>query len=244
MIEIDNVYKSFTEGAERHAVLSGVALQAERGEAIALFGRSGSGKSTLLNLVAGIETVDRGSIRVLGHSLEAMDDDALTLLRRHHLGFVFQFFNLLPSISVLDNLMLPQSLLGVGSRSARERAQALLRQVGLANRATSYPDQLSGGEQQRVALARAVAHEPDLVLADEPTGNLDGETAEDVLAMLSELTVARERVLLMATHAQSSARICSRTIRLHNGQVQEFEERSSMDGRPVNDSRAAVHKFV
>ena len=128
-----------------------------------------------------------------------------------------QLLNLLPSLTVLDNLTLPQSLNGVGSRPARERAHALLREVGLGARSGAYPDQLSGGEQQRVALARAVAHEPELVLADEPTGNLDGDTAEDVLNLLAKLTVSRERVLLMATHATSSARICSRRLQLRDG---------------------------
>lgn len=222
MIEISDVYKSFAEGEEQHEVLTGVDLQAEPGDAIALFGRSGSGKSTLLNLVAGIETPDRGSISVMGRTLGGLDDGALTLLRRRHIGFVFQFFNLLPSLTVLDNLTLPQSLNGTSARAARERAQALLAEVGLAARSNAYPDQLSGGEQQRVALARAVAHEPALVLADEPTGNLDGDTAEDVLNLLAQLTASRERVLLMATHASSSARICSRTLQIRGGSLQSL----------------------
>jgi len=193
---------------------------------VALLGPSGSGKSTLLNLVSGIDAPDGGEVLVAGTSLTGMSERERTLFRRHHVGFVFQFFNLLPTLTVEENLLLPLELKGRVGAPERERARALLDAVGLAGREKSYPDRLSGGEQQRVAVARAVVHDPVLVLADEPTGNLDADTGARVLDLLAELAGSDGKALLAVTHSREVADRADRILRIRGGVLVE-EERES-----------------
>jgi len=221
LISIEDLSKSYTEGKQTHAVLRGASLKIRRGEFVALLGASGSGKSTLLNLLSGIDTADDGAIWVQGRDLVAMTEAERTLFRRRHIGFVFQFFNLLPTLTVLENAALPLELAGAPAKVARSKARALLEQVGLADRIASYPDLLSGGEQQRVALARALVHDPMLVLADEPTGNLDEDTGAQVMALLEQLTRQAGKNLVMATHNLENVRRADRVIHVHEGKLVE-----------------------
>jgi putative ABC transport system ATP-binding protein len=213
--------RHFREGEREHVVLDGIELDIQRGETVALRGRSGSGKSTLLNLVAGIDVPDAGNVTVAGVDLTGLSERERTLFRRKHIGFVYQAFNLVPTLDVADNIRLVLELNKAPARRASSRIIELLEAVGLADRADSYPDVLSGGEQQRVAIARALAHEPSVLLADEPTGNLDDATASDVLALLDQLVRERGRTMLVATHSVNVATRCDRVLELHNGRLRE-----------------------
>ncbi len=219
-IELRRLSKSFTEGQRRHRVLDDVSADFARGETIALRGRSGSGKSTLLNLIGGIDTPDSGRVVVAGTDLTGLSERDRTLFRRRHIGFVYQAFNLVPTLSVADNVRLVLELNGVSPDEARRRIGQLLEAVGLADRADSYPDVLSGGEQQRVAIARALCHEPAVLLADEPTGNLDDHTAETVLELLDRLVRERGGTMLIATHSARVAAVCDREIEIHGGRLE------------------------
>ena len=221
VVRLADVRKSYQEGGRTHTVLDGVDVAIERGEFVVLLGPSGSGKSTLLNLVAGIDRPDAGSVRIAGNELADLGERERTLFRRAHLGFVFQFFNLLPTLTVEENLLLPIELKGRVDAEARARARRLLERVGLADRADAFPDRLSGGEQQRIALCRALVHEPDLILADEPTGNLDPETGERILDLLEELVRADGRTLLAVTHSRTLAARADRVLRIEGGRVVE-----------------------
>jgi len=201
LIEISDVTRRYRQNGGEQVVLENCSMQFEQGQCHVLLGRSGSGKSTLLNLLGGIDAPDSGSIIVGGKEITAMDEEALTLYRRRDIGTVFQFFHLLPTLSVLENITLPMELDGRSPRSLQTRAMDLLSRVGLQSKAHSLPETLSGGEQQRVAIVRALAHDPLLVLADEPTGNLDRSTGEDVLQLLLELTREAGKTLIMATHS-------------------------------------------
>ena len=199
------VAKSYREGGRERRVFSDLSASFEAGCVTALVGRSGSGKSTLLNLVSGIDVADAGRIEFDGRDLCTLPERERVLHRRRHIGFVFQFFNLLPTLTVRENLLLPLELVGRERRAARLRADGLLERVGMSARGDDFPDQLSGGEQQRVAVARAIAHEPSLVLADEPTGNLDAETAAEVLDLLVDASRAAGHTLFMVTHSEQAA---------------------------------------
>ena len=203
-VVLDGVAKVFTEGDTSHTVLEDITLTLPAGRFIVILGRSGSGKSTLLNLIAGIDDPSRGHITVAGVPITRLAERERTIFRRDHIGFVYQFFNLIPTLSVRDNVALPLELAGRAA-TARAAADALLAEVDLLDRADSYPDRLSGGEQQRVAIARALAAAPPIVLADEPTGNLDLETGTRVLALLRQLVGDRGRTLIMATHSRAVA---------------------------------------
>jgi putative ABC transport system ATP-binding protein len=181
--------------------LHNLDLDVQEGQFVVLLGRSGSGKSTLLNLIGGIDVPTGGDITIRGTKLNTLHERELTLFRRDHIGFVFQFFNLIPTLTALENISLPFELKGNNRRDGEKRARALLERVGLGSRANTYPDRLSGGEQQRVAIARALVHEPDLILADEPTGNLDAENGGSILKLLLELTRDAGKTLIMATHS-------------------------------------------
>jgi putative ABC transport system ATP-binding protein len=218
-IEARGLCRRFREGEREHLVLDGVDLDIRRGETIALRGRSGSGKSTLLNLIGGIDAPDAGSVTVDGVELTGLSERDRTLFRRERIGFVYQSFNLVPTLNVADNVRLVLELNKVPAARATARIDELLDAVGLADRASSYPDVLSGGEQQRVAIARALCHEPALLLADEPTGNLDDATAEAVLALLDKLVRSTGRTLLIATHSMQVASQCDRVLELHNGRL-------------------------
>jgi putative ABC transport system ATP-binding protein len=218
-LRFENLTKCFTEGDRTRPVLQGADASIHRGELVAIVGKSGSGKSTLLNLISGIDHADSGRIFLDGQELTSMDDHQRTLFRRQNIGFIFQFFNLLPTLRVLENVLLPLELNGVEHRQARRRAGELLEAVGLLDRLNTFPDRLSGGEQQRVAIARALVHDPMLVLADEPTGNLDEDTGRQVLALLDHLTRQQQKNLLMVTHSQEAASISDRVLCLREGRL-------------------------
>lgn len=217
LVQLQNVTKMFTEaGKERH-VLQGVSVEFFEGEFAVVLGKSGSGKSTMLNLVAGIDKPDAGNVLIDGTNITTLSEHDRTVFRRDNLGIVFQFFNLIPTLTVLENVMLPYELRGVSRKQSEAQARELLTRVGLPDRASTYPDKLSGGEQQRVAIARALVHQPRLILADEPTGNLDGATGESVLNLLLDLTRAMGRTLIMVTHSMDVVPIADRVFRLQNG---------------------------
>ena len=224
IIELRGVTKTYREGNTTRAVLVGVDATIRRGELCVLIGRSGSGKSTLLNLIGGIDVPTSGEIVVDGTDLAQSTEAARTLFRRHHVGFVFQFFNLIPTLTVEENLRLPLELNGRPHDAARERVAALLAEVGLGDRGPAFPEQLSGGEQQRVAVARALVHEPLLVLADEPTGNLDLDTGRQVLDLLDRLTRRAGRTMVMATHSREVVGLADRSFRLQDGRLVETGE--------------------
>lgn len=202
-LTLKNVRKAFVEGNSSREVLRGISASVPPGTFVVLLGRSGSGKSTLLNLIAGLDVPTSGSIAYGDVDLTALSDHDRTTFRRTRLGFIFQAYNLIPTLTVAENVRLPLSL--VGAKDVQSRIDELLEKVGLAERARAYPDTLSGGEQQRVSLARALAHRPDVLLADEPTGNLDAQTAETVLTLLQTLVREEGKTLVLVTHDRSIA---------------------------------------
>ena len=217
VVELRGLCRAFGEGERRRLVLNEVELEVAPGEALAFLGRSGSGKSTLLNMMSGIDRPDSGSVRVAGRELGAMGERELTRFRRDHVGIVFQFFNLIPILTVLENVILPAELAGESGPALRARGHGLLAQVGLETLADEYPDLLSGGEQQRVAIARALIREPALVLADEPTGNLDSDNAARVMDLLLSLTREAGKTLVVATHDQGAVAPADRIARIEDG---------------------------
>jgi putative ABC transport system ATP-binding protein len=219
LVELRAVSKVYREGDRERVVLRDVDLAVVRGEFVALVGRSGSGKSTLLNLISGIDAPDSGEVAIGGTVITALRERERTLFRRRHIGLVFQFFNLVATLTVAENLRLPLELVGRAGADARERVDQLLREVGLADRAGTFPDRLSGGEQQRVAVVRALAHDPDLILADEPTGNLDTDSAEQVLALLARMSREGKKTVIAVTHSAEVARVADRVLILKNGSV-------------------------
>jgi putative ABC transport system ATP-binding protein len=223
-IRLSNVSRSFREGDQLHLVLNALSADFTKGEIVALKGRSGSGKSTLLNLISGIDAPDTGDIEVAGLNITAMSERDRTLFRRAHIGFVYQAFNLVPTLSVADNVRLVLELNKVAEPEASNRVQELLATVELGNRERSYPDVLSGGEQQRVAIARALVHRPSLLLADEPTGNLDDQTARGVLRLLDNLVRQTGGTMIVATHSAKVASFCDRVLELRNGKLIAVKE--------------------
>ena len=229
MLRIRQLSRSFREGSRVHHVLDRLDAEVRSGEHLAIVGRSGSGKSTLLNLISGIDRADAGAVEIDGVEVTALGEPGRTLFRRAHVGFVYQFFNLIPTLDVAENVRLVLELNGVRGAEARARSLAALAGVGLAARAHSAVDQLSGGEQQRVAIARALVHEPQLLLADEPTGNLDEETAREMLPVLLSLTRARGATLVVVTHDEALAATADRVLELREGRLQE---RRPVPGQP------------
>jgi putative ABC transport system ATP-binding protein len=220
LVRLDDVTKVYQEGDTDHVVFRDLTASLQRGEFVVLMGRSGAGKSTLLNLISGIDAPDRGRVLIGDTDLTHLSETERTLFRREHIGFVFQSFNLISTLTVAENITLPLELAG-RSDDERERALSVLDRVGLGDRGDSFPDRLSGGEQQRVAIARALSTEPLLVLADEPTGNLDYETGEQVLTILSDLVRETDTTMLVATHDQALLDRADRVLTLHNGQLRE-----------------------
>lgn len=218
MIELRRVSRRYGETGGVQA-LAEMDLVVPRGERVAVMGPSGSGKSTLLNLVCGLDTPSGGEILLDGVSLAGLDDDARTRLRREKIGMIFQTFNLLPTLTALENVALPLRLQGIGRGEAEGRAGEMLGQVGLAGRSTHRPDQLSGGERQRIAIARALIYRPPILLADEPTGNLDSHTGEEILLLLDGLHGQLGTTMLLVTHNEEAARYCDRILRLRDGHV-------------------------
>jgi putative ABC transport system ATP-binding protein len=219
MILLSGVTKAYGEGPAQVQALRGVSLSIERGEFVSIMGRSGSGKSTLLNLVSALDVPTTGTITIEGQDIAALDDDALTLFRRRKIGLVFQFFNLLPTLDALSNVLLPAMLERKATDADRARAAKLLGEVGLAERVTHRLHQLSGGEMQRVAIARALMLEPKLILADEPTGNLDSTTGRAVLDLLRSLCKDHGTTVVMVTHDRGAADVGDRIVSLRDGNV-------------------------
>lgn len=218
---LENVTRSFEEAGARRHVLQQLTLDIARGERVLLLGRSGSGKSTLLNLIAGIDAPDSGRISIDNVEVSALNEEARTLFRRRHIGMVFQFFNLLPTLTVMENVLLPLQLDQRVTSRTRHRAMELLDAVALSDRASSMPELLSGGEQQRVAIIRALLGEPSLILADEPTGNLDARTGATVLELLFSLHRSHGSTLIMATHGHEALPHADRILDMHDGTVRE-----------------------
>ncbi|HEY0606236.1 MAG TPA: ABC transporter ATP-binding protein [Herpetosiphonaceae bacterium] len=221
LIVIEQLSKWFDEGDQRRVVLNDINVSFGRGEFVVLLGKSGSGKSTLLNLIGGIDSPSTGAIRFGDRELTALDEQARTLFRRQHIGFIFQFFNLLPTLTVIENILLPLELNNRADAKGHQRAKDLLAQVGLGDRANTYPDKLSGGEQQRIAIARALIHDPLLILADEPTGNLDVDTGRQVLELLDTLTRQAGKNLLMVTHSTDVIGIADRVFTIKDARLVE-----------------------
>jgi len=218
MISLRGVTKLYS-GKQEVAALQAVDLEIARGEMVSIVGPSGSGKSTLLNLIGGLDRATSGDIRIDGQSLAALSDDDLTRLRRDKLGFIFQFFNLLPSLTCLENVALPLHLKGLPRQEIATRARSLLDLVQLGKRLDHLPDELSGGERQRVAIARALAFSPPVLLADEPTGNLDTHTGAEILSLISDLHQRLNSTVLIVTHDSNVAESCQRTVTLRDSRV-------------------------
>jgi len=219
VLQVTGLSRRFCSGAHRQTVFDDLNLTAGRGEVVAILGASGSGKTTLLNLISGIDTPDTGSVRIDGIDVHAVGEPGRTLLRRRDIGFVFQFFNLIPTLTVGENVRLPMVLLDTDARQARQRAQQLLGQVGLPAVEDRYPETLSGGEQQRIAVARALAHRPKILLADEPTGNLDEDTGRQVFGLLSDMARHHDATLLVVTHSPLVAAAADRVLYLRHGGI-------------------------
>lgn len=219
LVELNDVGRSFWEGGQERVVLAAVHLRICRGEWISLLGRSGSGKSTVLNLISGIDLPDRGKVIIAGTPLNDLTERQRTLFRREHIGFVFQFYNLIPSLTILENILLPLELTGSLTREGRTAARDLLAEIGLSDRANSYPDYLSGGEQQRVAVVRALAHRPMLLLADEPTGNLDAESGLQVLDLFTRLVRQTDTTMILVTHSAEVAQLADRIMTIKEGRL-------------------------
>ena len=224
-VAVRDVSRSFREGEQLHRVLRGLNAEFIRGETVAIKGRSGSGKSTLLNIISGIDQPDSGQVEVASLNITTISERDRTLFRRKHIGFVYQAFNLISTLTVADNVRLVLELNGVAEPEIAERIEELLVSVELADRQNSYPDVLSGGEQQRVAIARALAHRPALLLADEPTGNLDSKTGAHVMDLLFDLRARYGATLMLITHDEKLARRCGRVLRMNDGRFAQHARR-------------------
>jgi putative ABC transport system ATP-binding protein len=220
MIQLDQVTKQF-EGKRSVTALDAVSLTIPRGEMVSIIGQSGSGKSTLLNLVGGLDRATSGDVRVDGELLSSLSDDQLTKIRRDKVGFIFQFFNLLPTLTCLENVGLPLHLRGWPRKKVVDRARELLTLVQLGDRLTHLPEELSGGQRQRVAIARALSIYPPILLADEPTGNLDTRTGEDILTLIRQLHSQLQSTVVIVTHDMHVAQSCERMITLRDGRIVE-----------------------
>ncbi|MCG8338089.1 MAG: ABC transporter ATP-binding protein [Proteobacteria bacterium] len=221
-IQLTDISKSFVEGGKSRMVLDRLNAEFDEGQLSIILGKSGSGKSTILNLISGIDTPDQGQILIGENNVGNMSDYERTLFRRHHIGFVFQFFNLIPTLTVLENVMLIQELDGAGTRENREKALQILDQVGLADRREATPENLSGGEQQRTAIARALTHDPSIILADEPTGNLDHETGSAVMDLMLKLSRDLGKTLIMATHSTDITNVADAVFGIQDGKMRQF----------------------
>ena len=221
IIEFRHLSKSYWEADQEHVVLDDVNGEVYEGEFIVLLGKSGSGKSTLLNLISGIDAPSRGDILVDGQSLTGMSEDERTLFRRFHIGFVFQSFNLIPTLTVRDNLLLPLELTGRLDDGNRTALENMLEELGMAHRVDYYPDRLSTGEQQRIAIARALVHNPSIILADEPTGNLDHDTGQDVLNLLDRLVRRSGRTMIMVTHSREVIGLADRLMTIRDCRLEQ-----------------------
>lgn len=219
IVQLQNLTKSYTEGKESRAILQDVNASFDTGEFILLLGHSGSGKSTLLNLISGIDAPDSGDIMVNGVAINRLSERQRTMFRREHIGFIFQFFNLIPTLTAFENITLALHLNGGVTAAKEKEVKNLLERVGLSHRQEAFPDRLSGGEQQRVAILRAIAHNPTLLLADEPTGNLDEDTGRTIIELLLELTRQANKTLIMATHNPEIIPLADKVYRIKHGEL-------------------------
>jgi len=219
IVRVSEVVKKYRKGREAVAVLHGLSLEIEPGEFCALMGPSGSGKTTLLNLIGGLDTPDSGQIHVADERIDQLSSRALARWRSAHVGFIFQFYNLMPVLTALRNVELPLLLKKMSAKERRQRAMTALEIVGLSDRARHLPRELSGGQEQRVAIARAIVSDPDVLLADEPTGDLDRDTANEILDLLSTLNRRQGKTILMVTHDPVAAERAGRTVRLDKGSI-------------------------
>lgn len=223
LLEVKSLEKSYPRGDQTVNALRGVSLEIKEGQFVSIMGPSGSGKSTLLHLMGGLDRPTRGQVILKGEAIDQLSDDALSLFRRKKLGFIFQFFNLLPTLSALENVALPRLLDGQTMKSIEPKAKELLETMGLSHRMHHKPDQLSGGEMQRVAIARALVSDPLLLLADEPTGNLDSKTGESILKILKDMSEKMGKTIVMVTHDPKAAATGNRLIRLRDGNLESDE---------------------
>lgn len=220
MLEVQDVWKEYGNGPQAVVALRGVSFHVEKpGQVTVVLGPSGSGKTTLLSILGGLDRPTRGQVRLDGQDLVTLDSQQLTQLRCWKIGFVFQTFNLIPNLTALENVMLPMEFAGVDGKEAKHRAMSLLDQVGLGRRASHTPSRLSGGEQQRVAIARALANSPELVLADEPTGNLDSSTGDEVVTLLRDLVKREGKTLVVVTHDARLADLADIRLQMRDGQI-------------------------
>lgn len=220
-IDLQHISRSFREGDSTQTVLRDVSLSMKRGETLALLGRSGSGKSTLLNIISGIDKPDEGVLIFDGLNLSLMSERERTLFRRKNIGFIYQFFNLIPTLTAEENVALSLELNEFKKSEIKNRTDAFLEKIGLIDKAKRFPDQLSGGEQQKISLARALIHEPRLILADEPTGNLDAESGHQVLGLLRSLLELQKGALILVTHSMAVAKSTDRIVTLENGVLEQ-----------------------
>lgn len=221
VVEINNLEKSYIEADKKREILKGVNLDVKKGEVILLLGRSGSGKSTLLNIISGIDKPDQGVVKIAGREISDQSEKELTGFRRKNIGFVFQFFNLIPTLNVMENLTLPMVLNKIENK---KKAEDFLDLVGLSDRALTYPDRLSGGEQQRIAIARALIHEPELVLADEPTGNLDEKTGNRIIDLFHKIVREKNKTLIMVTHNRDLMKMADRVFTIREKMLVPLKE--------------------
>ena len=219
IVQLQNLTKSYSEGRQTRTILNNVNATFNTGEFILLLGQSGSGKSTLLNLISGIDAPDSGEIVVNGVAINRLGERQRTLFRREHIGFIFQFFNLIPTLTVFENITLAIQLNGGITKAKEEEVRQIIRRVDLSHRQDAFPDRLSGGEQQRVAILRAIAHNPTILLADEPTGNLDEDTGHNIMQLLLELTRQVNKTLIMATHNPEIVPLADKVYRVKNGEL-------------------------
>ncbi|HLZ80671.1 MAG TPA: ABC transporter ATP-binding protein [Ktedonobacteraceae bacterium] len=219
IIEAQQVKKIYRMGQQRVEALNGIDMAIETGEMVAIMGPSGCGKTTLLNCLSGLDTIDEGSIFIQGDNLRELSDNERTAYRAQHMGFIFQDYNLLPVLSAVENVELPLLISRVSGRKARKRALEMLEQVGLSDRATHRPAELSGGQRQRVTIARALTNNPAIVWADEPTGNLDSENAQEILDLLCQLNRENGQTLVVVTHALEVGKLANRIISMRDGQI-------------------------
>lgn len=227
MVRLKNVGKTYSEGNTNHIVLNNFELNIPDGEIIILFGKSGSGKSTLLNIISGIDVADSGSVEIDETDITSLSEKERTLIRRKKIGFIFQFFNLIPTLTVKENLQLPLEL--NNTENQEEKINSILTEVGLLERANTYPDKLSGGEQQRISIARALIHNPDIILADEPTGNLDYETSLQIIDLLDRVVKKKGKTMIMVTHSKDVIGLADRIITLKDGKISEMKKDSGIE---------------
>lgn len=223
MIELKNLTKIYSEGNSSNTVMKDLNYNFVDSKIYVMFGRSGSGKSTLLNLISGIDVPTSGSIIINNQDICGMNELNRTLFRRNNIGFIFQFFNLIPTLTVLENLLLPLELVGKVGKNENNKAKELLDSVGLIHKENSFPDRLSGGEQQRIAIARSLIHEPKIILADEPTGNLDYETGMQIINLLDKLIRQQNKMMIMATHSREVMGLADKVISLKDGKITETD---------------------